>query len=226
MHQYRQPSGTHVEHLFKCAELNCPVHVIIRQLNKRQHRVSLLLRSAIIVCSEDAAPVLPKPTRCIIRIKDWSIVTIGTSTDSDFRLRGGPTLLARSAVGQRHVFVRLVDIKAEDFFFDSTDVTPREALDSVALGPKVDTFHAEAIEASGDRFPRYAALLNRGNQRVSVGALGCTGKHIFSPNGGWGVRQDGQLGLGSNFLELVKSDERVVIIHHTAMLLMQGTNTV
>ena len=85
---------------------------------------------------------------------------------------------------------------------------------------KVDTFHAEAIKASGNQFPRIAALLTRGSQSVSAGAQGGTGNQKFSPKGCRNVRQDGQPGLGtrteSNLFELVVSNQGVVILHCTA----------
>ena len=164
--------------------------------------------------------LLAKPSCRVVRIKHWGIVTTRNSMDSAFGLPEGPTLLARSAFGQGHVFFCLVDIKAKDFFLVSTNVTHREALNNIAQSPKVDTFHAEAIEASGNQFPRIAGLLNRGSQSVSAGAQGGTGNQKFSPKGGWNVRQDGQPGLGtrteSNLFELVVSDQGVVIVHHTA----------
>ena len=125
-------------------------------------------------------------------------------------------------------FFCLVDIKAKDFFLESTNDTSREALDLIAQGPKVDTSIAKAIDASGNRFPTNAALLNRESRPVFSRAHGCTDNQKLSSKGGWVVSRNGLLGLGTrtrrDLFELMKSDERLVIIHPSAVRFMQGTN--
>ena len=76
----------------------------------------------------------------------------------------------------------LVDIKAKDFFLESTDVTSREALEMLHRARKLINSYAKAIDASGNRFPRNA-WFTRGPQPVSVRAQGCTGNQKLCSKG-------------------------------------------
>ena len=85
------------------------------------------------------------------------------------------------------------------------------------------------VETPGDRVPRLTTLLNSVGEAVSVRTQGSTGNQFFFLHqGSWSVSQNGLRCPGtctkSNLLDLIKRDERVIIVLHVAVLNIQGTD--
>ena len=69
-------------------------------------------------------------------------------------------LLARSALGQSHIFLCLVDVQAKEFFFVGTSVVSGTAFNDSTKSP-IDALHTVASQASGNRLPKIRDTVSR-----------------------------------------------------------------
>ena len=100
------------KHFFKFPGFNNPVQVVRRRFDEREHGVAPIVRDVCASCPEDAAPMLAQSARSLVRVKHRSIINVRNSMDGAFVFFDSPALLARSALGQSHIFLCLVDVQA------------------------------------------------------------------------------------------------------------------
>ena len=103
-----------------------------------------------------------------------------------------------------------------------------EAFNDVAEGAKFFTFGILSNEASRDRGPCLTALSDRVSQTMTKLTQGSTRKKQLGSKSSRSVGKDGLPSLGtfpeSNLFEVVQRDERVLVVHHVTVLLIEGAD--